>query len=68
MLAVSNIKISQATVEKNNALKTNNGTVLSFYTHPINMLLEMLSKWPLYFSHGPAALYQQRKAQDQVMY
>ena len=26
-------------------------------THPINMLFEILSKCPLYLSHGPAALF-----------
>ena len=53
--------------KENNFSQTNNSTVLSFNTHPINMLLEMLSKWPLYLSHGPAALQQQKKTQGQTL-
>lgn len=31
--------------------------LVTIYTYPINMLLEILSRCPLYLSHGPAALY-----------
>ena len=33
-----------------------NKLLLKEKTYPMNMLLEMLSKWPLYFNQGPAAL------------